>query len=53
MTEMTLYSTKEIMSGHKITHIDKTRGLELCAQKNAMTRIYIQEWEQEDRHEMQ
>jgi hypothetical protein len=34
---MTLQSTKEIMSGHKIIHIDMTRGLEVCTQK-AMTR---------------
>lgn len=46
MTEMALQSTKEITSGHTIIHIDMTRGFHLGAQKAAMTRIYVQQWEQ-------
>ena len=49
---MSLQSTKEIMSGHKIIHMDMTRGLDLCAQKKAMTRIDVQQWEhKEDKSE--
>lgn len=39
---MTLQSIKEIMSGHKIIHIDMTRGLEVCTQEKAMTRTDVQ-----------
>ena len=46
---MVLQSAKKIMSGHKIIHIDMTRGLDLCAQKKAMTRIDVLQWEQKDK----
>lgn len=40
---MTLQSTKEIMSGHKIIHTDMTRGLEACTQEEAVTRTDVQQ----------
>lgn len=43
-----LPSTKEIMRGHKIIHIDMTRGLDLCAQKKVVTRTDVQQWEQKE-----
>lgn len=37
------------MSGHEIIHIDMIRGLDLCAQKKAMTRTDVQQWGQKDK----
>lgn len=45
-TEMALQNTKEIPSGHKSSHVDTTRELDLCAQMKAMTRTDVQQWKQ-------
>ena len=43
---MALQNTKEIPSGHKSSHVDTTRELDLCAQMKAMTRTDVQQWKQ-------
>lgn len=36
---MALQNSKEITSARKVICVDMTRGLDLCVQKKAMTRI--------------
>lgn len=45
---MALQRPEEIMSGHKIIHIDMTRELDLSDQKKSMTRIDVQQQEQKE-----